>query len=108
MAKKKLKLVYSTRDDAVLANNKSKKPLQSLPPQQQNIRIQLDRKRRRGKTVTVIGTFHLNQVDLKTLVKTLKQYCGAGGTSKGGEIEIQGDCRDKIRQKLLALGYRVK
>ena len=107
--KKKPKLVYSTRADAELATDKVKKPTQkSLPPQQQTIRLRLDKKRRRGKTVTLASGFQLNPKDLKSLTKLLKQSCGAGGTAKADEIEIQGDHRDKIRQKLLALNYKVK
>jgi len=107
--KKKLKLVYSTRADAELTSNKPKRATQkSLPPQQQTIHIRLDKKRRRGKTVTVASGFQLAPGDLKLLAKTLKQHCGAGGTGKANEIEIQGDHRDKVRQALLALNYKVK
>ncbi|NIP24419.1 MAG: hypothetical protein GWO38_11520 [Phycisphaerae bacterium] len=109
MAKKTSKLVYSTRDDAELDTEKSTTDLkQSLPPQQQTIQVMVDRKRRRGKTVTVCRGFQLTPTDLKELEKTLKQYCGAGGTSKANEIEIQGDQRDKIMQKLTTLNYKVK
>lgn len=109
MAKKTGKLVYSTRDDAELDAKKSTTDLkQSLPPQQQTIRVMVDRKQRRGKTVTVCRGFQLTPTDLKKLEKTLKQYCGAGGTSKANEIEIQGDHRDKIMQKLTTLNYKVK
>lgn len=107
--KKKLNLVYSTRADAELATGKAKKPTQkSLLPQQQTIRLRLDKKRRRGKTVTLASGFQLSPKDLKSLTKLLKQNCGAGGTAKADEIEIQGDHRDKIRQKLLTLHYNVK
>ncbi len=107
--KKKIKLVYSTRANTELATGKINKPAQkSLLPQQQTIRLRLDKKRRRGKTVTLASGFQLNPKDLKLLSKLLKQNCGAGGTAKADEIEIQGDHRDKIRQKLLALNYNVK
>jgi translation initiation factor 1 len=108
MIKKKSRLVYSTRNKANLERDKTPRPIQSLPPSQQNIRVRLDRKRRRGKVVTVAGGFQLNPTDLKALEKTLKQLCGAGGTSKGDEIEIQGDQRDKIIQKLIELNYKAK
>ena len=109
MTKKQNRLVYSTRDDALLDHKKDSKTLaKSLPPQQQIIRVMIDRKRRRGKTVTVCQGFQLCPADLKQLEKTLKQYCGAGGTSSGDEIEIQGEQRDKIIEKLINLNYKAK
>ena len=38
----------------------------------------------------------------------LKQFCGAGGTSKDDTIEVQGNHRDKVMEKLASLGYKVK
>lgn len=107
MAQKKPKLVYSTRPDAKLFD-KTPPPIKSLAPSAQTIRVMIDKKRRRGKTVTVAAGFQLSPTDLKTLQKTLKQLCGAGGTAKENEIEIQGNHRDKIMAKLTALGYKVK
>jgi len=107
MTKKESKLVYSTRSGGE-TGAPARPQGQSLPPQQQTIRLMLDKKRRRGKTVTVCSGFQLTPADLKELEKMLKQYCGAGGTSKGDEIEIQGDQRDKIMQRLAALNYKVK
>jgi translation initiation factor 1 len=109
MTKKKDKLVYSTRSDAQLDRFPAVQgPVHSLPPHQQTISVMIDRKRRRGKTVTLCSGFVLKQADLKALEKELKQFCGAGGTSKDNEIEIQGEHRDKIMQKLTELNYKVK
>jgi translation initiation factor 1 len=79
-----------------------------LPPQQQNLRIQASRKGRKGKTVTVISGFAASPETLASLVKQLKNYCGAGGTVKDNEIEIQGDCAQKVLQFLAKLGYKAK
>jgi translation initiation factor 1 len=49
-----------------------------------------------------------NPASLKDLLGVLKTYCGAGGTIKGDDLEIQGDQRDKVAEKLHALGYKVK
>ncbi len=80
----------------------------SLPPQQQTATIQRQTKGRGGKTVTVISGLQLKPEDLKDLSKQLKQVCGTGGTVKDGDIEIQGDHREKIATKLKALGYKTK
>ena len=110
MAKKGNKLVYSTRDPVERQRGKKATSVQtrSLPPPQQTIYVLIDRKQRRGKSVTVCRGFKLTPKDLKTLEKQLKQFCGAGGTSKGDEIEIQGEHRDKVMQKLAELNYKVK
>ncbi len=79
-----------------------------LAPRQQTAYIQRDRKHRGGKTVTVIAGLQLNAAHYKELLGTLKTLCGAGGTFKDGELEIQGDHRERIAEKLRELGYKVK
>jgi translation initiation factor 1 len=74
----------------------------------QTARIWRDSKRRRGKTVTVIGGLQHDPATFETLLKRLKQQCGAGGTVKDGELEIQGDHRQRVAEALVALGYKVK
>jgi translation initiation factor 1 len=80
----------------------------SLPPQQQMATIQREVKGRGGKTVTVIRNLQLNEQDLAALAKLLKQACGSGGTVKDGNIEIQGDHREKVAARLQSLGYKTK
>ncbi|HWQ13773.1 MAG TPA: translation initiation factor [Roseiflexaceae bacterium] len=75
---------------------------------QQTARISRDRKRRAGKTVTVIAGLRHDPATLEALLRTLKQQCGAGGAVKGGELEIQGDHRERVAAALAALGYWVK
>ncbi|BAU44821.1 translation initiation factor Sui1 [Leptolyngbya sp. O-77] len=84
------------------------RPVQELPPNQQQIRVQASRKGRGGKTVTVISGFQAKPETLAALLKTLKTQCGAGGTVKDLEIEIQGDHREKIVQVLVKQGYKAK
>jgi translation initiation factor 1 len=74
----------------------------------QTARIWRDSKRRRGKTVTVIGGLRHDPATLEALLKKLKQQCGAGGTLKDGELEIQGDHRERIAAALAAMGYKIK
>lgn len=107
------KVVYSTQSgDQRKQHHQKPKAEQSLPPPQQDLRVMRDKKGRGGKVVTVITGFVLNEADLKALAKSLKAFCGAGGTAKtddsGPVIEIQGDHREKVADKLKSLGYKVK
>jgi translation initiation factor 1 len=79
-----------------------------VEPSQQTIRVAIDRKRRAGKSVTVAGGFQLSAESLSELAASLKKKCGAGGTAKDGEIEIQGDHLARVASELERLGYRVR
>lgn len=111
MAKNKKKniegIVYSTIENFEYQSNESEEP-ETLAPAQQNLRIWLDTKSRKGKAVTLIKEFVGKEEDLSALAKTLKTQCGVGGSVKDGEIIIQGDFRDKILDILTKAGYKAK
>lgn len=83
----------------VAANPKSK--LQREP-----LRVELDK--RNGKPATLITEFLGTDDELKELAKMLKVKCGVGGSSRDGEILVQGDLRVKIAALLVEMGFKVK
>ena len=63
---------------------------------------------RGGKTATVVTGVQGPAADLESLAVELRRAVGAGGAVREGAIEIQGDHRERLAQRLTALGYRVK
>lgn len=96
----------SERDPTPLAL--SRPDLPDLPVAQQDLRVQASRKGRKGKTVTIVSGFQAKVETLTELAKKLKAQCGAGGTVKDNQIEIQGDHCQQLVQVLSQLGYKVK
>jgi translation initiation factor 1 len=100
-------VVYSTNPDFSYQADETSEAT-TLPPQQQQLRVQLDKKQRGGKQVTLITGFVGRDEDLQTLGKLLKTKCAVGGSAKDGEIVVQGDFRAKVLEVLLKEGYKAK
>ena len=100
-------VVYSTNPDFTYQDNEPGET-PTLPPQQQQLRVQLDKKQRGGKQVTLVTGFVGTEADLQALGKLLKTKCGVGGSAKDGEVVVQGDFRDKVLEVLLKAGYKAK
>ena len=99
-------IVYST-NPSFFRETEENEGKSSIPAEKQRLRVYIDKKNRKGKTVTLINGFAGSEEDLRKLEKTLKNHCGTGGSIKDGEILIQGDQREKTIAYLKGKGYGV-
>ncbi|RGM48308.1 MULTISPECIES: translation initiation factor [Bacteroides] len=102
--KERLNVVYSTNPNYNYEMDDDDEQT-TLQPSQQRLRVQLDRKNRGGKVVTLVTGFVGTEDDLKELGKLLKNKCGVGGSAKNGEIIVQGDFKQKVLELLKKEGF---
>ena len=93
--KKRIGVVYSTNPDYEYSDD-SQEEADTLPKNQQKLRLNMERAGRGGKTVTLVKGVVGSDEDINALCKLLKQKCGVGGSVKEGEIIIQGDHRQRL------------
>jgi len=99
------RVVYSEFGTSAAATERA---VPDLPPHQQDVRVQVSRKGRKGKSVTIISGFSHQPETLKALAKKLKAQCGSGGTVADNTIEIQGEHAPKLVALLIEKGYKAK
>jgi len=104
--KNRVGVVYSTNPDFRYQYD-DEPEADTLPPQQQKLRVSIERHHRGGKTVTLVTGFVGTDDDLQALGRRLKNKCGVGGSAKDGEIIIQGEQVDRVKQLLAEEGYRL-
>ncbi len=97
-------MVYSTNPDFNYETEGNEEQ-ETLPPTQQKLRVNIERKNRGGKVATIVTGFVGTEEDLKALGKSLKTRCGVGGSAKDGEIIVQGDFKTRVIELLKQDGY---
>lgn len=78
------------------------------PVKKEKINISVERKGRKGKTATIADGFLCTDSELEEIASRAKRHLGTGGSARGGEILIQGECRERLAAFLRSLGYMVK
>jgi translation initiation factor 1 len=104
MAKDSNKIAYREFGDEEPDNDETAE----LPPNQHKLKIEVSKKGKGGKTVTIVSGFQVSSETLISLTKVLKNQCGAGGAMRDNSIEIQGDHRQKLLELVTKLGYKAK
>ncbi len=99
-------IVYSTNRD--ISFELTTEEAATLPPDKQNLKVQISKKGRAGKSATLVMGFVGTAADIEALGKLLRNKCGVGGSVKEGEIILQGDVRDKAVELLVKAGYKAK
>lgn len=102
-------LVYSTSKEtmsSLLEGLTLREEEETLPVQDQRLHVSIERKGRKGKTVTLVTGFVGATDDLEELGKALKAKCGIGGSVKEGEIILQGEVVEKVVALLREMGYQ--
>jgi len=77
---------------------------ETIAKESQKIKVYLE-KRKFGKVHTVIEGIDQKEIDIKDLVKKLKNKFACGGTAKEGKIDLHGDHKQMIRQYLISIGF---
>jgi len=94
-------LVYSTTQGRVAPE----RTRQAAPAGDGVVRVSRTKAGRKGKTVTLVTG--LPPADVADVAKELKRLCGSGGAVKDGTVELQGDHRERVAERL-GERYRVK
>jgi translation initiation factor 1 len=102
------RVVYSTNPEYLKRFNEEAEESGKPIPDQIFLKVRKEKKHRGGKVATIVSGYIGPESGLKELEKTLKVKCGVGGSSKDGEIIIQGDHVDKVIALLTELGYKAK
>ena len=101
---KNSQLVYSTDSNLSLEGQET---IKKVSNSDQDLRIWLENKPG-GKKATIVRGFNGSKIELKQLGQKLRSLCHVGGTTKKGEIMVQGNVREQVYDYLIKTGYNAK
>lgn len=110
--KKNMKIkIGSALDNDKAWSSDTKKKIKDIlkekkEPNEHSIIFKMEK--RRGKPVSIMGPFFMQEKQMKELCKKLKKKLGSGGTCKDDWMEFQGECRDKLKVLIKEEGFRTK
>lgn len=104
----KNQIVYSTNPEYLKRLYEENEGARTELPGHFVLKVRIEKKHRGGKAVTIVSGYIGPETGLKELEKNLKAKCGVGGSSKNGEIIIQGEHADKVVTLLMELGFKAK
>lgn len=106
--KNKSQVVYSTNPEYLRKLSEESQESNTELPGHFVLKVRIEKKHRGGKAATIVSGYIGPDSGLKELEKALKIKCGVGGSSKDGEIIIQGEHADKVVSLLTEMGYKAK
>jgi len=96
-------------DDGWSSDNKNKVKSEQKEIKEPNKHsLYFVKEKRRGKIITIVQPFFLEDKKLKELLKKLKTSLGCGGTVKNDTIELQGEVTSRVKEFLQSEGFRFK
>jgi translation initiation factor 1 len=95
--------VYDTSKE----DKKKKNDSNEIIPKEQH-QLVFTYEKRKGKPVTLVGRFYINENEKKDILKLLKKKLACGGAIKEEWIELQGDVKEKIKDVLQKEGWKFK
>lgn len=98
---KKVKNSKKEEDDRYISQSQ-----EILDPSKHSLHFRIEK--RRGKTVTLVGYFQLEDSEKESLLKSLKKELSTGGTLRGDYLEFQGDIKERVKVSLEKRGFRFK
>lgn len=88
-------------------DKKNKKSSNEILPKNQH-QLVFTFEKRKGKPVTLVGRFYLEEKEKKEVLKLLKKKLACGGSIKDEWIELQGDVKQKVKDVLEKEDWKFK